>query len=76
LSVLPLDFKLRTNLYRNIPAIGFVYQILERNDKVVGGFLVSQTVIVVVDGDETDAKEREYLLDIFSGIQVITAKAG
>ena len=76
LPVLPLDFKLGANLYRNITAISFVYEVLERNDEVIRGIFISEAVIIVVDGDEPDAQKRKYLLDILAGVQVITAKAG
>ena len=33
LPVLPFDFKLGANLYRNITAIAFIYEVFERNDE-------------------------------------------
>ena len=76
LAALALYFKLRAYLDRNIPAVSFVYEVFERNDEVVGGFLVSETVVVVVDRDKADAKEREYLFDILSGVEIVSPKTG
>ena len=52
LAALALDLKLGTDFHGNIPAVGFVYEILERNDKLVRNVFPAETVVVVVDGDE------------------------
>lgn len=49
-------------------------EVLERDNQFIRGLLAAEAVIMIVDGDETDAKKREYLFDIFSGVQIIAAK--
>ena len=55
LAALALDLKLGADFHGNIPAVGFIYEILERNDKLVRSVFSAETVIVVVDGNEPHA---------------------
>ena len=55
LTALALDLKLSADFHGNIPAVGFVYEILERNDKLVRGVFSAEAVVVVVDGDKAHA---------------------
>lgn len=52
LAALALDLKLGADFHGNIPAVGFVYEILERDDELVRGVFPTKAVVVVVDGDE------------------------
>ena len=76
LAALALDLKLGADFHGNIPAVGFIYEILERNDKLVRGVFPAKAVVVVIDGDEPHAQKGKYLLDVFAGVQIISAKAG
>lgn len=55
LTALALDLKLGADFHGNIPAVGFVYEVFERNDKLVRSVFSAETVVVVVDGDEPHA---------------------
>ena len=55
LAALALDLKLGADFHGNIPAVGFVYEIFERNDKLVRSVFFTEAVIVVVDGNEPHA---------------------
>ena len=55
LAALALDLKLGTDFHGNIPAVGFVYEILEWNDKLVRSVFSTEAVVVVVDGNEPHA---------------------
>ena len=52
LTALALDLKLGADFHGNIPAVGFVYEVLERDDKLVRGVFSAEAVVVVVDGDK------------------------
>ena len=73
----PFHVQLAAHLDGNIPAVGIVQQILERNHNAVRiAALGVRIVIVVIDGDETNPHHRENLFQIFSHLDVITTKAG
>lgn len=55
LAALALDLKLSTDFHGNIPAVSFVYEIFERDDKLVRSVFSAETVVVVVDGDKAHA---------------------
>ena len=55
LAALALDLKLGADFHGNIPAVGFVYEILEWNDKLVRSVFPAKAVVVIVDGDEPHA---------------------
>ncbi len=75
LAALALDLKLGADFHGNITAIGFVYEVFERNDKVVRSVFSAEAVVIVVDGNEANAQEWEYLFDVLACVQVIAAKA-
>ena len=52
-----------------------IKDILERNDKLVRSVFSTETVIVVVDGNEPHAQKGKYLLDVFACVQIISSKA-
>ena len=55
LAALALDPKLGADFHGNIPAVGFVYEIFERDDKLVRSVFSADAVVVVVDGDKAHA---------------------
>ena len=73
-SALALDLKLAPNLDGYVPAVSLVYQVFEGNHQIVGAAAFALTVIVVVDGNKADAKERKNLLNVFPGVQVIASE--
>ena len=55
LTTLALDLKLGADFHGNIPAVGFVYKVFERDDELVQSVFSTETVIVVVDSNEPHA---------------------
>ena len=77
LSFAPFHVQLAAHLDGNIPAVGIVQKILERNYYTVRitalGICI---VIVVIDSDEANPHHRENLFQILSHLDVVTAKSG
>ena len=77
LSFAPFHVQLAAHLDGNIPAVGIVQKILERNYYTVRitalGICI---VIVVIDSDEANSHHRENLFQILSHLDVVTAKSG
>ena len=65
ISALPFDLQLTSDFNRGITAICLIYQVLKGNDQIVGAFTM-QAVIIIIDGNKSDAKEGENPLDILS----------
>ena len=75
-AISSLGLQIGTNLDGNIPAIRVVNQVFERKNDFVAYLLRLCRVVVVVDGNKTDAQGRKNLLDISAGINVVTTKTG
>ena len=77
LTFAPFHVQLAAHLDGNIPAVGIVQQILERNYNAVRiAALGVRIVIVVVDGDEANPHHGKNLFQILSHLNVITTKPG
>ena len=75
LSLFPFNLQLRSDFHRNILTIGIVNQILKRNNKRVRLVLI-QTVVTVIDCYKTHSHKRKYSLNIVTGFNIISSKAG
>ena len=60
----------------NILAVNLVDEIFQRNEIAVRAPLGGEGVESVVDGNKTNAQERENSLQIVAGFLVVSAKAG
>ena len=77
LSFAPFHVQLAAHLDGNIPAVGIVQQILERNHNAVRlATLGVRIVIVVIDGNEANPHHGKNLFQILSHLDVVTAKSG
>ena len=77
LTFAPFHVQLAAHLDGNIPAVGIVQQILERNYNAVRiAALGVRIVIVIVDGDEANPHHGKNLFQILSHLNVITTKSG
>ena len=64
------------NLLREIPAVEFVNQIPQAVvDVACHAIRIVFAVVAVVDRNETDTEEGEYLLQIVAHLHIVTAKA-
>ena len=76
LAVPAFCLQVASDLNRNIPAVGIVHQISERQDQFIVRRSRLRIIIVVVDCNKPDAKHGEQLLNISPGVNILPAKAG
>ena len=76
LTIPALRFQVASHLNGNIPAIGVVHQIFERQDQLIVRRPRLGVVVIVVDCDKSDPKRGKQLLNIGSGVNILPAKAG
>ena len=76
ISVFLLCCQCRAGLLRNVLAVNLVDEIFQRNQITVRAPLSGEGIKAVVDGNKTNAQERENSLQIVAGLLVVSAKAG
>jgi len=72
LTALLLDFQTASDFHGDVLAVGIVDQVFERDNKGVGLRIAGQTVIRIIDCDETNAELRENLLNVASAVDVVS----
>jgi len=72
LTALLLDFQTASDFHGDVLAVRIVNQVFERDNKGVGLRITGQTVIRIIDCDETYAELREYLLNVTSAVDVVS----
>ena len=75
ISVPALYIQGGTGLYGNVPAVGFVHDIFDRNRQVIAAAFLG-CVDVVGDGDESHTISRKHFAEVTACFDVLTAQSG
>jgi hypothetical protein len=76
LAALAFDIELAADFHGYISAIGFVYEILERHNKIIGGVSALKAVIIIIYCNKADAEKRENLFNVLTGVEIVTPEPG
>ena len=71
---MPLVFQIAADLDGNIAAVRVVDEVFEGNDKAVTGAVCRKTIVMIVDGNKTNAFSRKQLLNVLSGVDILTTE--
>ena len=75
ISVPALYIQGGTGLYGNVPAVGFIHDVFDRNRQIITVVILCR-VDVVRDGDKPHTVGREYLAQVAACFDVLTAQPG
>ena len=64
-----------TGLYGNVPAVGFIHDVLDRNRQVISVIFLGR-VDVIRNGDKPHTISRKHFAEVAPGFDVLTAQPG
>ena len=74
LAAVPLVFQIAADLDGNIAAVRVVDEVFEGDDKAVTGAVCRKTIVMVVDGNKTNAFSRKQFLNVLPGVNILTTE--